>query len=184
MPRCSLAASSFGFSSAWPNNSGSCCDLFLRQSALNPYPFGGFLWSVANRVTPIQGSDCDFVSIHIPTIIDGRLVKFINARFRLSLHIKVIQRSQNIDRRNKEFRPWSNMTPIRARILQKWCRASTSGLGSRASTFSSEFLLKWLPEVAPALSKAVDNSCPSGKISPVVHGNTNSTSFVVNFHFF
>ena len=97
MPRCSLATSNFCFPSATilrPNVSGSCSDMFLRQSALNPHmSFWWFLSSNVNRVTPIQVQK---VTCLHPVIIDGLLVKYINAGFGLSLDINVILRNREI----------------------------------------------------------------------------------------
>ena len=39
-------------------------------------------------------------------------MKYINARFRLSLDIHVIQRYRKIVLRNVEFQSWSNMIPM------------------------------------------------------------------------
>ena len=97
----------------WPHGFLVCCDLFLRQSALNPHI--SFWWISAE-----QRESCHtdpwfrqwLVSICVPTIIDGRLLKYINARFRLSLNTNVNQMYGKIVLRNREFRPWSNMIPI------------------------------------------------------------------------
>ena len=67
---------------SWTNLSWSCCDLFLRQSALNPhFPSGGFLIALRESCHTDPWFRQWLTSIHVPIIIDGRLLKYINACF-------------------------------------------------------------------------------------------------------
>ena len=111
MPRWSLAASNGCVSSPvylwhyacepldifnhffWPNVSWCCCDLILRQSALNPRV--SFWWILAEQRKSCH-TDPRFrqrlIAIHVPTIIDGRLLRYIKACVCFSLNINEIQR--------------------------------------------------------------------------------------------
>ena len=62
----------------WPSVSRSCCDLLLCQSALNPQKNLLVDFRSAKRVTDPWFRH-RLISIHVPTIIDGRLLKCMNA---------------------------------------------------------------------------------------------------------
>ena len=154
MPRCSLATSSVGFSSAHvfmalrrelfdmfdhsssQNVAWSSTDLFLCQSALNPHR--SFWWIFVEQCESCH-PDPRFrqwlVSINLPMIIDGRLLKYIKACFRLSLHINETQRYGKIVLRNLELSSSRNMIPKSLICHPKSCRA---GSECRAFVCSSE----------------------------------------------
>ena len=96
-----------------PNNPGLVEDcFFVSLHCTLMCPSGGFLLSSANLVTPIQGSDTDFIAFHVPIIIDSGLLKYINACFCLAVNINIILRSRKIVFRSKEFCSRSNLMPI------------------------------------------------------------------------
>ena len=96
----------------------------------------------------------------------------------LSLNINRIQMYRKNVLRNKVFCPWSNMIPIFLTpiIIQKFHRASRSGLGSQAFSSSSEgFPSIHCLRSHSAWYTTVNDDCPSCNISPVLHGNTKLT---------
>ena len=114
------------------------------------------------------------VSLHVPRVIDGRLLKYIKTCDCLSLNINGIQRCRKIVLRNMVFRPWSNM------LLMCEVSHSTSEILSsfKIWIFDLGLLILLLKVVLqnlawsrrPAWYAAVDNGCLSCNISPVLHG--------------
>ena len=98
----------------WPNVFRSLCDLFLGKSSLNSHVS---FWCIFVE----QFESCHtnpkswkwLVSITIPTIIDGSLMKYENARFPLSLGFNVIRRyRKTVHLWNKRPLSRSNMISI------------------------------------------------------------------------
>ena len=198
MHRCSLAASNFVFPALvctvsrctsrriwpffWPSVSWSCWDLFLRHSALNPDI--SFSWSFVEKRDTCHTNPWFRqwrVSIHVPIIIDGRLLKYIKACSFFCLWTWINSEVSEISPADMDVRPWSCMIPIYIYNLPYYFRNLVKlqdlDLDLWHPFFPSEDLCRESRlRSPPALYTPVDNGCPSCNISPVMHGNTNSLS--------
>ena len=120
-------------------------------------------------------------------IIDGCLMKYSNARFRLTLHINVTHRGRNIVLWNTEVRSRSNMITIY--VISKNPPETLSSfdiwIGILGFFFIFWRILLRVPRgVASRFVRSVGQRCPSCKISPVLHGENGFGVSHENFHCF